>query len=167
MRSRPLEPVTRLSLSLLGCTIVVVGCLSHTDAVRIGSSPDGTTSLSSDELRSAMSVVERVAKANGLVPDPGLDWMGPSSEHSKEIDNVVVALYMVDPESEGTEWIDLRIGVAKSSGEVVVMVTDLNSHSASEFARNLTAEIRGALDLRFPDRPVRVDRRTNLPSLGP
>lgn len=146
---------------------MALGCVSHTDSVRIGPMPDGTASLTSDELLAAVEVVESIASQNGMVPDPRLKWMGPSSERSREIDNVVVALYMVDPASKSTEWIDLRVAVAKSNGEVVVVVTDLNSPSASQLARDLTLKLRDALDATFANRAVSVDRRTNLPSLGP
>ena len=147
-------------------SLATLGCFHHVGQVVV--EPGSTESaLSHPEVQAAVAAIAPAVAKLGFVLDPRLDEIARDSRESKEIDNVVVGLFSIDPNAGRDEWIEVRAVVEKGTGKFVVMVTDFGSPRGTKFTSEVEQAVADSLREEFPHREVRIASKTTGPNLGP
>ena len=147
--------------------MATLGCFYHVGQVVLEPSSTTESALSQPEIQAAVAAIAPAVGKLGFVPDPRLDEIARDSRESKEIDNVVVGLFSIDPDAGRDEWIEVRAVVEKGTGKFVVMVTDYGSPRGTKLTSEVEQAVANTLREEFPHREVRIASKTTGPNLGP
>ena len=146
--------------------LAATGCYYHVGLISLESSSTASA-LSHREVQSAVAAIGRTVVEFGMIPDRRLDWISSDSRDSKVIDNVVFGIFSVDSDAHGNEWVEVRAVVEKRSGKFIVIIIDYGWEWATKFTDEVEQAVPATLQRKFPDREVRVKRKTTGPNLGP
>jgi len=156
----------RFTLLLL-LSVVVAGCLSYATQIHVSPANSGEARLSDTDITQVTAAVGSVATRFGFHANPDLAELRRTSEKSKEYDQRVVADYLVDRNGKTHGRVILTVGVHKETGQLTVLIRDLDSFRSTKFASSLEEEIAKALSARFSSDAIRVERGAVGPDLGP
>jgi len=152
---------------LLLLSVVAVGCLSHATRIQVSPASSGEAGLSNTEITEVTAVVGGVATRFGFHANPSLAELRRASEESKEYDQRVVADYLADRDGKTHGRVILTVGVHKQTGQVTVLIRDLDSFLSTKFTSSLEEEITKALGARYSPHAIKVERGAVGPDLGP
>lgn len=152
---------------LLLLSVVVAGCVSYATRIQVSPSNSGERRLSDAEITQLTAAVGGVARPFGFHANPSLAELRRTSDESKEYDQRVVADYLADRDGKTHGRVILTVGVHKETGQVTVLIRDLDSFRSTKFTSSLEEEITKALGARHSPDAIRVERGAVGPDLGP
>ena len=156
----------RITLLLLW-SVVVAGCLSHATRIDVSPSNFGESRLNDAEIAEVATIVGGVATRFGFHSNPRLVELRRTSDESKEYDQRVVADYLAERDGKTHGRVILTVGIHKETGQLTVLIRDLDSFRSTEFTSSLEEEITKTLSARYSQHAIKVERGAVGPDLGP
>jgi hypothetical protein len=148
-------------------SIAATGCISYATEIKVSAPNSNYRSLSEVEVAEIAATVGEVATRFGFRSNPRLAELERMSEASKEYRHHIVADYITDPDFKTHGQMILTVGVEKETGQVSVLIRDLEPFPSTKFKHSLTHELSEALAARFSPAAIKVEERTVGPNLGP
>jgi len=140
----------RITLLLLW-SVVVAGCVSYATRIEVSPSNSGESRLNDAEIAEVATIVGGVATQFGFHSNPRLVELRRTSEESKEYDQRVVADYLAERDGKTHGRVILTVGIHKETGQLTVLIRDLDSFRSTEFTPSLARVYRArGLRIRTP-----------------
>lgn len=157
----------RRFVSALAATLgSLCGCFYYGVSVSVAPSAKAPTELSPQEIDEAAAAVARVAEEAGMVPSPSLEEDIRLSEYPQS-QKRLVALYKTPRDGPTRHKVNVAVQVEKKTGRFSVSIIDLDATGVTDFTDALDRSLVQALEARFPDRELEIERGTVGPALGP
>jgi len=156
----------RIRIGVFLFLLAASGCFSYSGHVKFTQATGSRPTFNKTDLTRVTSIVAEIAREHRMVPDPRFPEIERNSRNDSEWKERVLSLHMLEGDKT-----DQRVGLwmlkDKESGEVSVLVRDLDSLRGTDFTTSLERSLQQELAAAFPSWEIRVDRETIGPSLGP
>ena len=148
-------------------SVSLSGCFYHTVEIGVAPTSAEQAPLSQAEVSQTMKIVDEIAGRRGLDVNPDIEILRRESREEDIWSHVVHSSYRPGSSAETDHRVVLSLQQSKTTGELRILIRDLDSPASTEFTSSLKESIELALTEAFPSRSILVAQKAVGPALSP